>query len=165
MESFPTIFVATKVSTDVIQNRHKKIEQDMKILRQKIVNSFQGRTQYHTKIKHQLLPDLNESEQREYYKIIKKELEERGFTVRGEISNGIISLIIFSHAPRTNEMEKILKQYTRITRPLKEKSSSFQSNHEKDSPPLKSNKELTSDDINMDFIKKKLQQLSKKGKG
>jgi hypothetical protein len=44
--------------------------------------------------------------------MVKDELQQRGFVVRGKISGNTLSLIMFSNAPRTNEMDKILKSYS-----------------------------------------------------
>jgi len=112
MDTFPSTFVATKIQSDVISNRLKKIEQDIKCFRQKIVQSFQGATLYHTEVSHELLPELSEDDQKDFYRIIKEELEVRGFIVKGKINNGMISLIIFSNTPRTSEMDKVLKLYS-----------------------------------------------------
>lgn len=76
------------------------------------MQSFQGSTLYHTEVSHELLPELSDEDQKDFYKIIKDELEVRGFTVKGKINNGIISLIIFSNTPRTSEMDRILKLYS-----------------------------------------------------
>jgi hypothetical protein len=111
MNNFPVKFFAHHVQTDVEQNRMKKIEQELKIIRNKIVDSFQSSVSYHSEVQHDLLPDLTEDEKKSFYCTIKDELSKRGFTVRGKCTNGQLSLIIFSNAPRTVEMDRILKQY------------------------------------------------------
>lgn len=112
MDSFPSTFVAVQVHINIAANRLKKIEQDLKCLRKKIVDSFQGQTRYHSEVTHNFLPDLSEEEQKHFYKIIKEELEERKFTVRGKINNDMISLVIFANTPRTHEMDRILKAFS-----------------------------------------------------
>lgn len=112
MDSFPTSFNASKVQVDIAANRLKKIEQDMKSLRKKIVDSFQNQTNYHSEVIHAIAPDLSEEEQKDYYKIIKEELETRGFTVRGKMNDNVLSLVVLSHTPRTHEMDKILKAFS-----------------------------------------------------
>jgi hypothetical protein len=112
MENFPDTFVATKIQIDVTMNRRRKIELDMKRFREKIVKSFEENTVYHAEVSHRLLPDLSDDEQKECYAAVKKELEDRGFTVRGKLFNNAISMVIFSNSPRTNEMDKVLKQYS-----------------------------------------------------
>ena len=111
MNNFPVKFFAHHVQTDVEQNRMKKIEQELKIIRNKIVDSFQSSVSYHSEVQHDLLPDLTEDEKKSFYCTIKDELSKRGFTVRGKCTDGQLSLIIFSNAPRTVEMDRILKQY------------------------------------------------------
>ena len=112
MEQFPSSFVAQKIQSNVVNNRFKKIEQDMKVLRRKIVKSFQGSIHYHCEVSHQMLSDLSEEEQKNFYCMVKDELQQRGFVVRGKIVENVLSLIVFSNAPRTNEMDRVLKQYS-----------------------------------------------------
>lgn len=112
MEHFPSSFQAQKVQNDVVANQIKKIEQDLKILRKKIVKSFHGSVHYHSEVSHEMLSDLSEEEQKNFYCMVKDELQQRGFVVRGKISGKTLSLIMFSNAPRTNEMDKILKSYS-----------------------------------------------------
>jgi hypothetical protein len=112
MEAFPANFVATKIHTDVTLNRLKKIENDMKSLRKKVVESFNGKTAYHTEITHTIAPDLSEEEQRNYYKMVKEELESRGFTVRGKIAANTVTMVVFTNAPRTNEIDRVLRAYS-----------------------------------------------------
>ena len=115
MEQFPQTFVATKIQVDVTMNRMKKMEDDLKVLRKKIVDCFENRTIYHAEITHTLIPDLLPAEQSEFYHMIKQELVDRQFTVRGGVKDGEISMVIFSNKPRTHEMDKILKQYSNST--------------------------------------------------
>lgn len=110
METFPNKFFARNVQSDIDQNRVKKIEQELRIIRNKIVDSFQSSVSYHSEIQHDLLPDLSEDEQKGFYCMIKDELSQRGFTVRGKCSNGQLQLIIFSNEPRTSEMDRVLRQ-------------------------------------------------------
>lgn len=112
MEQFPSSFLAQKIQSNVVSNRLKKIEQDMKALRKKIVKSFQGSVHYHSEVSHEMLSDLSEDEQKNFYCMVKDELQQRGFVVRGKIVGNVLSLIMFSNAPRTNEMDRILKQYS-----------------------------------------------------
>ena len=112
MEHFPSSFQAQKIQHDVVANRIKKIEQDLKCLRKKIVKSFHGSVHYHSEVSHEMLPDLSEEEQKNFYCMVKDELQQRGFVVRGKISGNNLSLIMFSNAPRTNEMDKVLKSYS-----------------------------------------------------
>jgi hypothetical protein len=112
MDSFPSSFVAKKVKTVVVSNRIKKIDQDLKCLRTKIVESFQGNVMYHSEVTHNMLPDLSDEEQKAFYCMAKEELQQRGFTVRGKITSGVLSLIIFSNIPRTNEMDRVLRLYS-----------------------------------------------------
>ena len=112
MEKFPTKFSAQKIQSDIVHNRRKKIERDLKLVRKKIVQSFQGSVTYHSEVIHEMLPDLSEEEQKSFYCSIKDELKQRGFTVRGKIENKQLSLIIFSNIPRTNEMDKVLRHYS-----------------------------------------------------
>jgi hypothetical protein len=112
MEQFPSSFVAQKIQSNIINNRFKKIEQDMKDLRKKIVKSFQGSVHYHSEVSHEMLSDLSEEEQKNFYCMVKDELQQRGFVVRGKIVEKTLSLIVFSNVPRTNEMDRVLKQYS-----------------------------------------------------
>jgi hypothetical protein len=112
MEQFPSSFVAQKIQSNIVNNRFKKIEQDMNALRKKIVKSFQGSVHYHSEVSHEMLSDLSEDEQKNFYCMVKDELQQRGFVVRGKIVGNVLSLIMFSNAPRTNEMDRILKQYS-----------------------------------------------------
>jgi hypothetical protein len=59
-----------------------------------------------------MLPDLSDEEQKAFYCMAKDELQQRGFTVRGKITSGVLSLIIFSNIPRTNEMDRVLRLYS-----------------------------------------------------
>ena len=111
MDTFPMKFFAQNVQTDIEQNRMKKIDQELKIIRNKIVDSFESSVSYHSEVQHDLLPELTEDEQKGFYCMIKEELSQRGFAVRGKCTNGQLSLIIFSNAPRTTEMDRVLKQY------------------------------------------------------
>lgn len=112
MEQFPSSFVAQKIQSDVVNNRLKKIEQDMKALRKKIVKSFHGSVHYHSEVTHEMISDLSEEEQKNFYCMAKDELQQRGFVVRGKITGNVLSLIMFSNAPRTNEMDRVLRQYS-----------------------------------------------------
>ena len=112
MESFPGSFHAAKVEMDVVQNRYRKIEQDMKKFRKKIVEAFRDCTVSHIEVSHELMNDLSETEQKEFYKILKDELEQRQFVVRGKLENNIITFIIFSKYLSSIETEKVLKNYT-----------------------------------------------------
>ena len=116
METFPTKFFARNVQSDIDQNRMKKIEQELKIIRNKIVDSFQSSVSYHSEVQHDLLPDLSEDEQKSFYCMIKDELSQRGFTVRGKFNNGQLHLIIFSNEPRTTEMDRVLRPKTEVKR-------------------------------------------------
>lgn len=129
MEQFPAQFSAAKIQHDVIQNRMKKIEQDIRILRKKIVKSFQHNVKYHSEVTHALLPDLTEEEQKGFYCMVKDELQQRGFTVRGKIAEGVLSLIIFSNVPRTNEMDRVLRQYSNTEESEVSTPRSARSNH------------------------------------
>ena len=129
MEQFPPSFHAQKVQHEVVANRVKKIEQDLKCLRKKIVKSFTVSVHYHSEVSHEMLPDLSEEEQKNFYCMVKDELQQRGFIVRGKISGNNLSLIMFSNAPRTNEMDKVLKSYSESSDPttLRRKTDSVPS--------------------------------------
>ena len=129
MEHFPSSFQAQKIQHGVVANRIKKIEQDLKCLRKKIVKSFHGSVHYHSEVSHKMLPDLSEEEQKNFYCMVKDELQQRGFVVRGKISGNNLSLIMFSNAPRNNEMDKVLKSYSDSSDPttLRRKTDSVPS--------------------------------------
>lgn len=112
MENFPSSFMAKKVISKVNYYRLKKIEDDMKSIRKKIVKSFHGNVHYHSEITHDMLPDLTEEEQKNFYCMIKDELQQRGFVVRGKILGNKLTLIVFSNTPRNIEMDRVLKQYS-----------------------------------------------------
>jgi len=112
MENFPSSFMPKNVISKVNYYRLKKIEDDMKCIRKKIVKSFQGNVNYHSEITHEMLPDLSEEEQKNFYCMIKDELQQRGFIVRGKIQENKLTLIVFSNTPRNIEMDRILKQYS-----------------------------------------------------
>jgi len=112
MEQFPPSFQAQKIQHDVVVNRIKKIEQNLRLLRQKIVKAFHGNVHYHIEVSHEMLPDLSEEEGKNFYCLVKDELQQRGFVVRGKITGHVLSLIVFSNAPRTNEMDRVLKAYS-----------------------------------------------------
>jgi hypothetical protein len=112
MENFPSSFMAKKVISKVNYYRLKKIEDDMKCIRKKIVKSFKGNVNYHSEVTHEMLPDLNEEEHKNFYCMIKDELQQRGFVVRGKIQGNTLSMIVFSNTPRNIEMDRVLKIYS-----------------------------------------------------
>lgn len=112
MDNFPSSFMAKKVISKVNYYRLKKIEDDMKSIRRKIVKSFQSNIHYHSEVTHDMLPDLTDEEQKNFYCMIKDELQQRGFVVRGKILGNKLTLIVFSNTPRNIEMDRVLKQYS-----------------------------------------------------
>ena len=122
MENFPQSFHADKVVSTININRKQKLEQDLKILRKKIFDAFQGKTNFHVTISHPLPEDLNDLEKKEFYHTIRAELNDRKFTVKGHLSDTTIDLIIFSNHPHVNEMEKIIKKTLPLSPSLKLKN-------------------------------------------
>ena len=110
MDSYPNKFFARNVQSDINLNRLRKIEDELKIIRNKIVDSFQTSVSYHSEVHHDLLPDLSEDEQKSFYCMIKDELSQRGFTVRGKCGDGQLHLVIFTNEPRTTELDRVLRK-------------------------------------------------------
>lgn len=115
LDKFPKTFVARKIKTNIAGNRFKRIEQDMKRFRKKIVDKFNTSVKYDIRVTHELLPELTEDEQKEFYNIMKTDLKNRGFTVRGTITGGprqrVITFIIFTNKPKSSEIHRVLKEY------------------------------------------------------
>jgi hypothetical protein len=118
MDQFPDLFQATKIHVDVSLNRGKKIEEDVTVLRKKIVKAFKNLTQYYVEISHDFVSEFTLEDCRNCYLQIKRELEGRGFVVKGKFQDHALKMLVACINPRNmnHKWNLIFKKF--LERPL-----------------------------------------------
>jgi hypothetical protein len=118
MDKFPDLFQATKIHVDVSLNRGKKIEEDVTVLRKKIVKAFKNLTQYYVEISHDFVSEFTPEDCRNCYMQIKTELEGRGFVVKGKFQDHALKILVACINPRNmnHKWNLIFKKF--LERPL-----------------------------------------------
>lgn len=116
MESFPSGFVAHKVFIDVAERRNRKLKEDLKALRQAVVNEFKKTTDFFVVVKHEFHCEIDEQQRKECYNNVKTELERRGFFVKGHfVGLRSVRLLISSvkHKPNDHKWNQEIKRFAR----------------------------------------------------
>ena len=137
MIRFPDDFVSATMEAKINFNRSLKLQEDRKLLRKKVFESFHNLTEHFTTIEYTFQSDCTTEEIQESYQKIKRELEERKFICRGEVVGKCLHLLLSVKPPKKSNVkwQRALEKVRQQKRALKKKKKKRNNNKSQPNKP------------------------------
>lgn len=159
MIRFPDEFISDNMEAKINFNRSLKLQEDRKMLRKKVFESFSELTEHFTTIDYTFKSDCTEEEIQESYRKIKRELEDRKFICKGQVAGKTLHLLVSVKVPKKSNTKwnRVFEKFRNHKRASEKKKKKKKSKRPKPITPLmkeedtKTNNE-TADDLSPDLI-------------
>jgi hypothetical protein len=132
MDKFPNSFQALRVKTNIEIQRYKNVSEHLKKLRLQVVQACKIATNMFIRVDYKFGQATSNDECKNLYKKVKKELQERTFTVHGILSKHYLHLLL---CPRKIEgktkhswhksVRDFMKHHKRQKRPTRQYSNAI----------------------------------------